>query len=53
MNYLSEEQRIVVEYRIKIGYYCEMLKNGYWLCYKNKHKMIINGLGYDTYTGVI
>jgi hypothetical protein len=50
--FISREQQVVVEYRQKIGYVCEKLGNGYWLCFKGKHKMIINGLGYDTYTGI-
>lgn len=52
MTYISNEQKIVVEARIKMGYECEKLNNGYWLCYKGRHKMIINGCGWDTYTGV-
>lgn len=50
--FMSDEQKAVVQYRESIGYICEPLKNGYWLCYKGKHKMIINGCGWDTYTGI-
>lgn len=49
MIYISKEQQAVVEYRISIGYAAERLSNDYWLVYKGRHKMIINGLGYDTY----
>jgi hypothetical protein len=51
-EYISPEQKVVVEARIKMGYEVEKLSNGYWLCYKGRHKMIINGCGWDTYTGV-
>ena len=51
--YRSKEQQAVVEARLKMGYTCVKMKNGYWLCYKGNHKMIINGLGYDTYTGIV
>jgi len=52
-EYISEHQKCVVEYRKTKGYVCERLSNGYYLCYKGRHKMIINGLGYDSYTGVL
>lgn len=48
-NYISEEQKIVVEYRIKSGYNAEQLSNGFIHLWKGKHQLIINGLGYDTY----
>jgi hypothetical protein len=51
-DFISNEQKAVVEYRQSIGYSIERMQNGFWLCYKGRHKMIINGLGYDTYTGV-
>ena len=51
--FISDEQKVVVESRMKQGYHCERIQQGFWLCYKGRHKMIINGLGYDTYTGVI
>lgn len=52
MTFLSKEQQVVVEARIKQGYECEKMKNGFWLCFKGRHKMLINGCGWDTYTGV-
>lgn len=52
MKYLTKEQQCVVEYRASIGYDCSMLANGNYLCFKGRHQMIINCLGYDTYTGV-
>jgi hypothetical protein len=51
-DFMSNEQKVVVEYRKSTGYKVEKLPNGYWLCYKEKHKMIINGCGWDTYIGV-
>jgi len=51
-EFISKEQEAVVKYRQSIGYETEPLSNGFWLCYKGKHKMIINGLGFDTYTGI-
>ena len=51
-DFVSFEQEIVVKARLKMGYSCERLDNGYWLCFKGRHKMIINGCGWDTYTGV-
>ncbi len=51
-EFISNEQKVVVEYRQSIGYSTEKLPNGFWLCYKGRHKMIINGCGWDTYTGV-
>ena len=50
--FISGEQQAVVEARESMGYDCEKMFNGFWLCVKKRHKMIINGLGYDTYTGV-
>lgn len=50
--FISGEQQAVVEARESMGYECEKMLNGFWLCVKKRHKMIINGLGYDTYTGV-
>jgi hypothetical protein len=50
--FISNEQKIVVEARQKMGYETERLSNGYWRCFKGRHMMIINGCGYDTYTGV-
>jgi hypothetical protein len=52
MKFISKEQQIVVLYRIKEGYESELLDNGYYRLTKGRHTMIINGLGYDTYTGV-
>lgn len=52
MTYLTREQQVVVEARIKMGYESFSLPNGFITVYKGRHKMIINGLGYDTYTGV-
>ena len=51
-KYISKEQQAVVNARLNMGYTVERMDNGYWLCYKGKHKMIINGCGWDTYTGV-
>lgn len=50
--FISKEQQAVVETRQKMGYECEKMVNGFWLCFKGRHKMIINGCGWDTYTGV-
>lgn len=50
--FISKEQQAVVEARQKMGYECAQLNNGFWLCFKGRHKMIINGCGWDTYTGV-
>lgn len=52
-NFLSEEQRIVVEYRRSVGYECVLQKNGYWCCCKGRHKMVIDGCGYDRHVGVV
>lgn len=51
-EYISKEQQAVVEARQRMGYAVEKLSNGFWLCYKGRHKMIINGCGWDTYTEV-
>ena len=47
--YIAIEQQVVVECRIKQGYSCEMLSNGFYRLIKGRHTMVINGLGYDTY----
>lgn len=52
MKFISVEQEAVVLYRIKQGYQVEFLSNGFYKLWKNRHTMIINGLGYDTYTGI-
>lgn len=51
-EFISKEQKLVVEARASMGYVTERLNNGFWLCFKGRHKMIINGCGWDTYTGV-
>ena len=48
-KYLSEIQKIVVKERIRLGYKAILLKNGYWLVYKDSHHMVINKLGYDSF----
>lgn len=50
--FISQEQQVVVEARQKRGYDCEKMANGFWLCFKGRHTMVINGCGWDTYTGV-
>lgn len=52
MTFISKEQEIVVKSRIGLGYACEAMPNGFWRCIKGKHRMEINGLGFDTYVGV-
>lgn len=47
--FLTNEQKVVVQARIKMSYKSELLSNGNWLVYKGKHTMIINSLGYDVY----
>jgi hypothetical protein len=49
MKYLTNEQQVVVEARIKMGYSSNEQSNGNILLYKGKHTMIINCLGYDVY----
>lgn len=51
-KFISTEQQAVVEYRESMGYVCDEKPGGYYLCYKGRHTMVINGLGYDTYTGI-
>lgn len=52
-DFLSKEQEAVVQYRIKIGYTCELKPNGYWFCYKGKHRMLINACGHDCFVSVL
>lgn len=52
MNFISDEQKVVVSNRINQGYDYQLLSNGFYKLWKGKHIMIINGLGYDTYTGI-
>lgn len=47
--YIAIEQQVVVECRVKQGYSCEMLSNGFYRLIKGRHTMVVNGLGYDTY----
>lgn len=47
--FLTNEQKVVVQARVKMGCESELLSNGNWLIYKGKHTMIINNLGYDVY----
>ena len=49
MNFIANEQKAVVESRIKDGYSYITLSNGFYELIKGKHKMIINGMGYDTF----
>lgn len=49
MNYLTKEQKAVVEYRLSIGYDYQVLPNGNYKMWKKRHIMIINCLGYDCY----
>jgi hypothetical protein len=51
-EYINETQRIVVEAYIKKGYETLRQKNGFWVCFKGRHKVIINGLGFDVYAGI-
>ena len=56
LEYLSEEQRIVVEYRINKGYdagMCERFgKTGLIAVIKGKHRMVIDAKGYDIFVPV-
>lgn len=52
MKFISIEQEVVVLCRIKQGYESELLENGFYKLWRGRHTMIINGLGFDTYTGI-
>lgn len=52
MKFISIEQEAVVLYRIQQGYEVELLESGFYKMWKGRHIMIINGLGFDTYTGI-
>ena len=49
MDFISNEQKAVVEFRIRDGYKFKLLSNGFIHLWKGSHQIIINGLGYDTY----
>jgi hypothetical protein len=52
VKFISIEQEAVVIYSIQQGYESELLSGGFYKLWKGKHTMIINGCGYDIYTGV-
>lgn len=49
MEFLTETQKIVVLARITGGYTADIMPNGNYRIYKNRHIMEINCLGYDVY----
>lgn len=51
-DFLSKEQKTVVLYRLKCGYEAVKRRNGYYLLFKGKHRMLIDACGYDQYVPV-
>ena len=49
----TNEQKVVVENRVKQGYTAYKTEQGDFLLVKGKHTMCINCIGYDTHTFMV